>query len=874
MYFHQMPASETFRALESGPAGLAETEAARRLIKDGRNELDTASAVNPLRILIGQFKSFIVYVLLFAVAVSVIIGEYLDSAVILFILIMNAAIGFFQEYSAHKSLEALKRLGNIRATVIRDGQARVVDAVELVAGDVIYVESGDKTPADARIIEAVRLEVDESALTGESVPVDKTPDVIRGETPLADRHNMLFSSTAIVSGNGRAVVTATGMHTEIGRITTLIKEAAEEPTPLQRRLDRFGRLIGWAIIGICLCVLLLTSLRAYHTTGLTAEQLLTFAFIAISLAVAAVPTALPAVVTIALSIGVKRLLRRKALVRRLSSVETLGSCDVICTDKTGTLTQNQMTVRHLWTPDEELELAGHGYNPGSGRVEVADAQLLRIGLHCNNSTLNRREGDWAITGDPTEAALLVSARKAGLDERCARLDEIPFDSRRKCMSVLAGQGGKRTIYSKGAPGALLDCCDRIRINGETAPLDEPLRRLVLEQNKRYASAAMRVLGFAYRELDENDPFAEAGLIFVGLQAMIDPPRPDVAGSILRTRQAGIRVIMITGDYLETARAIARQIGIDDLAVTGAELDGMDADALRASLERGTAIFARVVPEHKQRIVTCLQAMGHTVAMTGDGVNDAPALKKADIGVAVGSGTEVAKEAADFVLLDDSFTHVVNAIEEGRGIYDNIQKSIMLLLSGNVGEVQIVFLAALFGMNLPLTAILLLWLNMVTNGAPALAFTVDPYGVDIMRRKPKPRAEPILPVAQIVTILTLGTVGMSIALSLFGAYGGADGSSLMLAQTMVFNFVVLYECILVFIIRHGYAVPLRSNIWVWISVVVSLLLQAMLMYTPLTTPFGIVPLDGGQLAVLFSAGFVFLLCGLLYQITAGWYSRSH
>ncbi|HLB30622.1 MAG TPA: cation-transporting P-type ATPase, partial [Gammaproteobacteria bacterium] len=709
--------------------------------------------------------------------------------------------------------------------------------------------------------------------TGESVPVDKVPDVIHGEAPLADRHNMLFSSTTIVSGNGRAVVTATGMGTEIGRITALLKATEEEPTPLQLRLDRFGRLLGWAIIGICLCVLLLTSLRAYHTTGLTAERLLAFAFIAISLAVAAVPTALPAVVTIALSIGVKRLLRKKSLVRRLSSVETLGSCDVICTDKTGTLTQNQMTVRRLWSPGEELELSGHGYNPGSGRVEVADAQLLRIGLHCNNSTLNRRDGDWAITGDPTEAALLVSARKAGLDEQCARLDEIPFDSRRKCMSVLVEQGGKRKIYSKGAPGSLLVCCDRIRINGEAAPLDPPLLRMVLEQNDRYASAAMRVLGFAYRELGENEPFAETGLVFAGMQAMIDPPRPDVAGSILRTRQAGIRVIMITGDYLETARAIARQVGIDDLAVTGAELDRMDADQLRACLGRGTAIFARVVPEHKQQIISALQAMGHTVAMTGDGVNDAPALKKADIGVAVGSGTEVAKEAADFVLLDDSFTHVVNAIEEGRGIYDNIQKSIMLLLSGNVGEVLIIFLAVLFGMNLPLTAILLLWINMVTDGAPALAFTVDPYGSDIMRRKPKPRTEPILPVAQVVTILTLGAAGTILALYLFGRYGGSgtDASSLPLAQTMVFNFVVLYECILVFIIRRGYAVPLRSNIWIWISVVVSLLLQALLMYTPLAAPFGIVPLDGGQLAALFAAGLVFLLCGLVYQVSAGWYS---
>ena len=471
-----------------------------------------------------------------------------------------------------------------------------------------------------------------------------------------------------------------------------------------------------------------------------------------------------------------------------------------------------------------------------------------------------------MIGDPTEAALLVSAAKAGVADSRARTAELPFDSERKLMSVLVVGEGSAVVYCKGALGELLRCCSTALVGGEELPLSAEFRERIEAQNTDYAGRALRVLGFAHKKVTAAAGLEEESLTFLGLQAMIDPPRPDVVESIQKTKLAGIRVIMITGDFGETAKAIGAEIGIEGGCLSGEQVQQLDSLGLQAALRDGTNIFSRVAPEHKQRIVEALQQMGKTVAMTGDGVNDAPALKKANIGVAVGSGTEVAKEAADFVLLDDSFTHIVNAIEEGRGIYDNIQKSIMLLLSGNLGEVLIIFFAALFGLNLPLTAILLLWINMVTDGAPALAYSVDPYGKDIMLRKPKPRDEGILPTPKLVLLGVLGSVGTAIALGLFSFFGGAADSpaQLMHAQTMVFNFVVLYEVILIFVIRSSYQVSFFANRWVWAAAVLSLLLQALLMYTPLAVIFKIVPLGGSALAALLAAGVLFAALSLLYQ----------
>lgn len=870
MEWHYRSLDDVFEGLGTSPSGLTQREVDARLISHGRNELISASAVNPLLILINQFKSFIVYILLFAVVVSLAMGEYVDTLIILIILIVNAVIGFVQELGAERSLEALKKISTVQAMVLRDGVRVVVPSAELVPGDIVDLEAGDRVPADVRIIRGVRLKAEESALTGESLPVEKEVGSAAVDAPLGERRNMLYSATTIATGNARAVVVATGMATELGKITALIESAEEEMTPLQRRLDQFGRRLGYVIIAICCAVFLLCLGRDALVHGITLESLATFGFIAISLAVAAVPTALPAVVTIALSIGVKRLLSKKALVRNLSAVETLGSCDVICTDKTGTLTENQMTVRSAWTLAGETILYGTGYAPEGGIEGEVDQELFRCGILCNNATLAKGSSGWGITGDPTEGALLVSAAKAGVSAECRRLDEIPFDSETRMMSVLVADGEGMTMIVKGAPEQILERCTQVLRGTVVEPLTVETREVILDRNRTYAAGALRVLAFARKSVVEAGTFSPDGLTFIGLQGMIDPPRPDVIESIARTGKAGIRVIMITGDYGETARAIGREIGITGELMEGRELEKLDQEGLRAALLSGVAIFARVAPEHKQRIVETLQQMGHTVAMTGDGVNDAPALKKANIGVAVGSGTEVAREAADFVLLDDSFTHIVNAIEEGRGIYENIQKSIMLLLSGNLGEVLIIFLAVLFGLNLPLTAILLLWINMVTDGAPALAYSVDPYGSDIMLRPPKPKEEGLLPVAKLKLLLLLGTAGTVLALSLFEMTGGRSSAEvdLMRAQTMVFNFVVLYEVILTFVIRASYRVPFFTNPWVWGSAALAAMLQAVLMYTPLAEVFRIVPLGSTDLLLLLGAGMIFTLLSLAYLWVTG------
>lgn len=868
MVYRQTP-EELFVELKTSRQGLTGQEADQRLAEHGYNELQTKTGINPLLIFINQFKSFIIYILLFAVVFSLIIGEYVDSVIILIILLANALIGFFQELSANRSLEALKKMAAIHATVLRDGTWKNLNARELVLGDIIKVAAGDKTPADARLLEAVRLKADEAILTGESVPTEKNSSVLDHQAQIGDRHNMLFSSTSVVTGNGLALVTATGMQTEIGSITRLLKETEEEQTPLQKRLDRFGKKLGSAIIAICFFIFALSFAKEWLTGTVTTEAFIAFAFIAISLAVAAVPTALPAVVTIALSIGVKRLLHKKTLVRRLSSVETLGSCDIICTDKTGTLTENQMTVRHAWTLAGQATIGGAGYEPIGEISPALDPLLFKIGLLCNNSSLHEKDGEWQITGDPTEAALLTSAAKAGLANSNQRLDEIPFDSERKMMSVMVAEEGGRIMYTKGAPNQLLERCRRILAGAEEIELTEQLRREIMARNDHYAGQALRVLAFASKPIAGPEDFSEDDLVFVGLQAMIDPPRQDVIEAIARTRQAGIRVIMITGDYQETARAIGKEIGITGQLCSGTEMDRLDEQALINKLAKGVNIFSRVVPEHKQRIISALQQMGHTVAMTGDGVNDAPALKKANIGVAVGSGTEVAKEASDFVLLDDSFTHIVNAIEEGRGIYDNIQKSIMLLLSGNLGEVLIIFLAVILGFNLPLTAVLLLWINMVTDGAPALAFSVDPYGRQIMSRPPKPRDEEILPARKLAIIGVLGVVGTIIALTIFEMYGGRSElpADIIHGQTMVFNFVVIYEVVLVFVIRHSFRVPFFSNIWVWGSVLLSFSMQALIMYTPLHQVFKVVPLEPQEIMVLFAGGLFVWAASIIYSVIA-------
>lgn len=853
--------------LHTSPRGLDCKEADNRRHHFGPNSLKSKPPVPAWRILLNQFTSFIIYLLLFAVLFSLLIGEYVDSLVILAILILNSLIGFVQELNANRSLEALKKLTSIRALVVRAGTVVELTADQLVPGDIIHLDSGDKVPAEARLIRSIQLQVDESALTGESTPVRKNTTTLSGLRQISDQINMVFASTAVVGGRGTAVVTATGMQTEIGRISQLLAESVEEKTPLQHRLDAFGKNLGIVIIGIC-CVVFLISLGRYgfHNSTIPAQVFLDFSFIAISLAVAAVPTALPAVVTIALSVGTKRLLKKNTLVRQLTSVETLGCCDVICSDKTGTLTQNKMTVTHAWTPNNGSALSDSGFND---RKKISPL-LFQIGVACNNASVTTTGGVVEVKGNPTECALLVSAQKAGITFTGKRLDELPFEPQRKCMSVKVEVDNRVFLYTKGAPDHLLARCTSILSQGQVRPLEEDDRERILQENNQLASQSMRVIAFGYRTLNTSDPIKEVNLIFVGLQAMIDPPRQNVARSIERASQAHIRTIMITGDHRETAVAIAENIGIFGGVLTGKDMDRLNDWQLRQKLAE-TSIFARVIPEHKQRIVAALQHLGHTVAMTGDGVNDAPALKKADIGIAVGSGTEVAKEAADFVLLDDAFDSIVDAVEEGRGIYDNIQKSIMLLLSGNLMEVLVIFLAVLIGFNLPLTALLLLWINLITDGAPALAYTVDPYSEDIMKRPPIPLSEGILPRHRLRLLLFLGVVGTLIGLVVFVTNGGNEEApeAIQRARTMLFTYVVMYEMLLAFVIRSSYRVRLLSNPWLWVAVLLSLFLQAAILYTPLHEVFHVSPLSGYDLSLLLLAGLVFAAACLL----AGWVDKK-
>jgi Ca2+-transporting ATPase len=864
-----------YSKLKSNEKGLSQKDALYRLKNNGFNQLNTNTKINPLKIFLDQFKSFIIYILVFAAIFSIIAGEFIDAIIILIILFANAFIGFFQELGASKSLEALKNMTVINANVFRDKKKIKINSKYLVVGDVILLEAGDKIPADCRIIECSNLKVDESVLTGESLSVSKSNEKLSKKSQLGEQSNMLFFGTNITNGSAVAIVVKTGMETQMGNIANLIKDAKEELTPLQKRLDVFGKKLGFAIIIICVCVFLITFSKNISINGFTIESFVEFALIGISLAVAAVPTALPAVVTIALSIGVKKLLKQNALVRRLGSVETLGSCNIICTDKTGTLTQNEMTTKYAWVYDSETKIEGTGYNPKGKIHNKLNSLLYSIGLNCNNASLYKKSKKWMISGDPTEAALIVSAYKNNIKNKLKRLREIPFDSDRKLMSVVVKDKNKIYQYTKGAPNNLLDKCSHILINDngieKVVKLTSKYKKIINEKNDLYSKSALRVLGFSYKLIDSfsaKSEVEENDLIFVGLQAMIDPPRKDVIQAIEKTKLAGIRTIMITGDYKETAKAIASEIGITGEVMTGEELDKINDTQLIKRLQNNTNIFARVVPDHKQKIISCLQKLNHVVAMTGDGVNDAPALKKANIGVAVGSGTDVAKEASDLVLVDDSFTNIVNAIEEGRGIYENIQKSIMLLLSGNLGEVLIIFLAIMFGFNLPLTAILLLWINLITDGAPAIAYSFDPYGRNIMKKKPRPLNEAILPKSKLVLLGFLGIIGTAIALFLFYYNGGnsLNSESIMLAQTLVFNFVVLYELILSIVIRQDYDVPFFSNIGLWIAIVFSVVMQVILMYTPLSSVFKIVPLQLYHLSELFIAGIVFYLSYLLYVFT--------
>jgi len=840
MKFHQLTSDKVLKHFSSGIRGLSEEQAQERLAQYGPNEIGREREISLIRKFLSQFNSFIVYILIAAVFISFILHEYIDSAVIIAILIVNAVLGFFQEYRAEKAIESLKKMAALQATVIRDGLKRRINSNKLVPGDVIAFESGDRIPADARVIEQYLLEVMESSLTGESHSVKKDSTPIDDTSTLGDMHNMIFGGTNVTSGSGKAVVVKTGMDTEMGNIAESIESVEDDETPLQKRLDMLGRRLGILTLIICGIIIAFGIFKG--------GNLLEMIMVGVSLAVAAVPEGLPIVVTIALALGVKRMVGQNALVKRLHSVETLGCTTVICTDKTGTLTRNEMTVTKLFVNDTIIDITGSGYDisgkflSSGEEIDPSSAELLlRIGALNNDAALSEKK---SIIGDPTEGCLIVSAAKAGLkrsilNDKFPRVHEIPFDSERKRKSTVHRTNEGPFMYTKGAPDVVLTLCSRIDAGGTVSPLTDEAKRMISETNRRFASQALRVLAFAYKPLASGkdvDVSDEKDLIFVGLQGMIDPPRDGVRSAIERCRSAGIRSIMITGDYALTAQAIAHQLGIKGDAVTGEELQKMDDEALKKTVKE-ISIFSRVNPEHKIRIVRALRETGEVVAMSGDGINDAPALKEADIGIAMGiTGTDVTKETADMVLLDDKYTSIVKAVEQGRGIYENIKKFVNYLLSSNLGEVLILFMAMIIGFRdssgaivMPLLATQILWLNLITDGLPAVALGVDPIRKGIMDVSPRNPNEPIITKSMATNIVIISILMAAGVLFLFNRFL-SEGEAI--ARTIAFTTIVMLEMVRVTMVRSQYKLPFFSNLYLIGAIILSVLLQVAVVYVPM------------------------------------------
>jgi len=880
---YRQSVTEVLAALSSNAEqGLGMAEARARLDRYGKNELAAEKPVPWWRKFLAQFQDMLVVLLLVATAISTGLWLYeRDSALpyeaiaIFAIVLLNAAMGYIQTSRAEQAIASLRAMSPSEATVLRDGQRTKVAAVELVPGDVMLVEEGDTIAADARLIESPALRTAEAALTGESLPVSKDPAPITEEALLGDRDNMIFSGTVATYGRATAVVVATGMQTEMGHIAGMLKHTPAETTPLQKQLDRTGKMLGLSVIAIAI-VMMATLIIAEHVSGFSA--IVDVLIFGVALAVAAVPEGLPAVVTAVLSLGVQRMAKRNAIVRHLAAVETLGSADVIASDKTGTLTKNQMTVRKVITASGSVIIGGTGYAPEGAVTDNAGGKItegvqseleraLTVADRANNAMLQQRDGQWIVQGDPTEGALLVAARKAGLDparlqSRFVRVGEIPFSSERKLMTTIHSEatGEERTlVFTKGAPDVLLARCSREFVAPDNKPLSSERRAAIMKSTEDLAKEALRTLGVAFRALPKapgdnalDEENLERDLVFAGLVGMIDPPRDEAKQAVARARHAGIRAVMITGDHPVTAAIIARELGIanDARAVTGTELEKMSDVELRETV-KDASVYARVNPEHKLRIVEALQYGGAVVGMTGDGVNDAPALKKADIGIAMGiTGTDVSKEVADMVLADDNFATIVAAVEEGRSIFSNIRKFLVFLLSSNIGEVMTMFFGVLLanfiglkadekGVALPLAATQILWINLVTDGAPALALGLDPADPEVMDRPPRPRGESVITGRMWGGIVFVGVVMAAGTLLVLdaGLPGGLiDGSGDMrYAQTLALTTLMLFQMFNIFNSRsddRSAFVNLFRNHWLWIAVGASLILQVAVIYIPL------------------------------------------
>lgn len=880
---YQQTVEEALAALGTDAnRGLTDAEAHKRLERYGKNELTSEKPTPAWRKFLAQFQNVLVILLLVATAISAALWFFeresalpYEAMAIFAVVLLNAVMGYIQESRAEHAMAALRQMSAAQANVIRDGTLRSIPASEIVPGDLITLEEGDIIPADARLVQSIALQTSEAALTGESLPVSKDSYPIAEEVGLGDRHNMVFSGTASTYGRGKAVVVATGMQTQMGRIAGLLREVQPETTPLQKELARVGKVLGLIVVGIAI-VMIVTIIAVEDVRSFSA--LFDVLILGVALAVAAVPEGLPAVVTAVLSLGVQRMAKRNAIVRHLAAVETLGSASIIASDKTGTLTKNEMTVRVVVTASGRVQLSGSGYAPegevsrdgggpidGTLRIELE--RSLAVADRASNAILQEQDGHWKVLGDPTEGALCVAAAKAGLEHelleaRFQRVGEIPFSSERKLMSTIHTDAQRKErvlVFTKGAPDVLLTRCTQQLVGEESRPLTAEHRTEILKTNEGLAREALRTLAVAYRpipanafEADEVEESLEHDLIFAGLIGMIDPPRTEAKEAVARTKAAGIQPIMITGDHPATAAVIAAELGIsnDGRATTGIELDRLTDDERHQTVKQ-LSVYARVNPEHKLQIVKALQREGHVVAMTGDGVNDAPALKTADIGVAMGiAGTNVSKQAADIVLADDNYATIVAAVEEGRAIFSNIRKFLRYLLSSNIGEVMTMFFGVLLadligltsadssGVILPLLATQILWVNLVTDGAPALALGVDPADPGVMDQPPRPRSEGVITRSMWSGIVFVGVVmavGTLLVLDASQPAGLIEGTgSLRYAQTMAFTTLVFFSLFNVFNARSDTESAFRgifSNGWLWAAVFLSLLLQFAVIYVP-------------------------------------------
>jgi len=895
--WHATETEETFRVLNTSEKGLSTEEAKKRLTEYGLNELQKEKRASPIKMFLEQFTDILIIILLIATALSIALGEIVDATVIFAIVLATAILGFVEEHRSEKAVEALKKMAAPSAMVLRDGKEIKVPASEIVPGDIVLLYTGDKIPADARLVEAINLKIDEASLTGESAPVNKNVAVCPEKAPLNDRRNMAFTGTIVVYGRGKAVVTSTGMGTEFGKIAKMVQMTEEEETPLEKRTQSIGKAIGILCIAICLGVGGIGIIEG--------RNFLDMILWGISLAVAAVPEALPAIVTGALAIGMYRMAKVNTIVKRLPAVETLGCTSVICSDKTGTMTKGEMTVQRIYVNDQTIKVTGIGYEPEgeflgeSDKIDPNNEELktlLTAATLCNDAKLEKDTATerWIIKGDPTEGALVVTATKAKLwkeelEQQQPRIGEIPFSSETKRMvTVHVASGKKKMAYMKGAPEIVLEKCTKILSDGKVRKLTEDDRTEILKVNEAMARQALRNLGFAFRELaeavDTYDEKIEKDFIFLGIMGMIDPPREEVKDAIYTCRKAGIRVVMVTGDHKLTAVAVAKELNLlgeneeEGKVLTGEELEKISDEQL-AEIVENVVIYARVSPEHKMRIVKAWKAKGQIVAMTGDGVNDAPALKMADIGVSMGiTGTEVTKEASDMVLTDDNFASIVKAAKEGREIYDNIKKYLTYLMRCNVMEILVMFIAvvsvpylartlspgsdsaAIGDATIALTAAQLLWVNLTTDGLPALALGVDPGDPDIMDRKPRDPEESVF-TREVKLYLSAVPIIMT-ALLLFGYfyYRPWEGASqLTEARTQLLTAMILMELANAISARSlkypVWKVGIFKNRFLWYAVLSSFALQLMVLYTPfLNSAFGVSPpepLDWG-FAILFTA----------------------